>query len=84
MSASLAGGQRSNRIAEPSSARVRRRITERGLKPLIDFQNADTDGAERLAALGGAATPALWDGARLVSGAAAVEDALGRVAQPGR
>ena len=32
-----------HRIAQPASARIRSRIVELGLKPRIDFQNADTD-----------------------------------------
>jgi hypothetical protein len=57
-----------HRIAEPASARIRRRIVELGLKPLIDFQNAETDGRDEFARLGGAATPALWDGRSLTVG----------------
>jgi hypothetical protein len=57
-----------HRIAEPASARVRLRIVELGLKPRIDFQNAETDGREELARLGGSVTPALWDGRSLIVG----------------
>jgi cation diffusion facilitator family transporter len=57
-----------HRIAEPASARVRLRVVELGLKPRIDFQNAETDGREDLARLGGTATPALWDGHILTVG----------------
>jgi hypothetical protein len=61
-----------HRVAEPESARIRQRIVELGLKPRIDFQNADTDGKEELARLGGSATPALWDGHALTVGEPAV------------
>jgi hypothetical protein len=57
-----------HRIAEPASARIRLRVVELGLKPRIDFQNAETDGREALARLGGSATPALWDGRSLIVG----------------
>jgi len=57
-----------HRIAEPASARIRLRIVELGLKPRIDFQNAETDGRDELARLGGSATPALWDGHALTVG----------------
>ena len=57
-----------HRIAEPASARIRLRIVELGLKPRIDFQNAETDGRDELARLGGEVTPALWDGRALTVG----------------
>jgi hypothetical protein len=61
-----------HRIAEPESARIRLRVVELGLKPRIDFLNAETDGEDELARLGGSATPALWDGRTLTVGEAAV------------
>ena len=61
-----------HRIAEPASARIRLRVVELGLKPRIDFQNAETDGKDELARLGGSATPALWDGHALTVGEVAV------------
>jgi pimeloyl-ACP methyl ester carboxylesterase len=61
-----------HRLAEPESARVRTRVVELGLKPRIDFQNADTDGKDELARLGGSGTPALWDGQDLTVGESAV------------
>ena len=56
-----------HRIAEPASARIRLRIVELGLKPRIDFQNAETD-AKDDERLGSAPTPALWDGRTLTVG----------------
>jgi hypothetical protein len=57
-----------HRIDDTESAAVRRRIVEMGLKPRIDFQNVDTEGAAAFAALGGRSVPALWDGERLHEG----------------
>ena len=65
-----------HRIDDPGSAIVRRRVVELGLKPKVDFQNVDTDGAEAWAKVRGATLPALWDGARLHEGEAAVLAAL--------
>ena len=61
-----------HRVAEPASARIRSRVVELGLKPRIDFQNADSDGKDELARLGGQVTPALWDGHLLTVGESAV------------
>lgn len=61
-----------HRIDEPESARIRSRVVELGLKTRIDFQNAETDGKDELARLGGSGTPALWDGHALTVGEAAV------------
>jgi hypothetical protein len=60
-----------HRIDDPDSAAVRRRIVELGLKPRIDFQNVDTEGAAAFAARRGRSVPALWDGQRLHEGRAA-------------
>jgi hypothetical protein len=65
-----------HRIAEPASARIRLRIVELGLKPRVDFQNAETDGRDELARLGGSATPALWDGRLLTVGEDEVAEKL--------
>ncbi|HEV2250339.1 MAG TPA: hypothetical protein VGT60_07525 [Candidatus Limnocylindria bacterium] len=62
-----------HRIAEPESARIRLRVVDLGLKPRIDFQNADTDARDD-PRLGSAPTPALWDGRSLTVG----EDAVAR------
>jgi hypothetical protein len=61
-----------HRVGEPASARIRSRVVELRLKTRIDFQNADTDGHDELARLGGTATPALWDGHTLTTGEAEV------------
>lgn len=68
-----------HRLADPESARARARIVTLGLKPRVDFQNVDTEGADAFAALGGARVPALWDGERLHAGAAAIDLALGAI-----
>ena len=57
-----------HRIDDPESAALRRRVVELGLKPSIDFQNVDTEGADAFAAHGGRRVPALWDGTRLHEG----------------
>lgn len=67
-----------HRIAEADSARIRRRVVELGLKPRIGFENAETDARDD-PRLGSAPTPALWDGTRLISGAAGVERELLRL-----
>ena len=72
LSASDPGYTLFHRIAEPASARIRTRVVELGLKPRIDFQNAETDGRNELERLGGSVTPALWDGQTLTIGEPAV------------
>jgi len=64
-----------HRISEPASARIRLRIVELGLKPQIDFQNAETD-AKDDPRLGSAPTPALWDGSTLTAGESEVARVL--------
>ena len=61
-----------HRIAEPASARIRLRVVELALKTRIEFLNAETDGKDELARLGGSLTPALWDGRTLTVGEDAV------------
>ena len=56
-----------HRVAEPASARIRSRVVQLGLKPRIDFQNAETD-AKDDPRLGASPTPALWDGSTLTVG----------------
>ncbi len=68
-----------HRLADPESARIRARIVELGLKPRIDFQNIEIDGADAFAALGGGRVPALWDGSSLHVGSAAIDLALGAI-----
>jgi len=65
-----------HRIDDPGSAVVRRRVVELGLKPQVDFQNVDTDGAEAWTNARGTVLPALWDGARLHEGTDATLAAL--------
>jgi hypothetical protein len=68
-----------HRFADADSAVMRRFIVEHGLKPRIDFQNVDADGAEAFAAHGAIRVPALWDGARLHEGPDAIRLALGAI-----
>jgi len=65
-----------HRLADPESASVRARIVELGLKPRVDFQNVETEGADAFAALGGRRVPALWDGERLYEGPGAIHLAI--------
>jgi len=57
-----------HRIGDADSAAVRRRIVELGLKPSVDFQNVDTEGAAAFAMHGGQRIPAVWDGEHLHEG----------------
>jgi hypothetical protein len=71
-----------HRIAEPDSAAARQLSIALGLADVIAFRNVAFDAhREALAALGGGATPALWDGARLHAGLGAVRAALEEMAR---
>lgn len=72
-----------HRLADPASAAIRAKIVEAGLKPLVDFQNIETEGAEAFAELRGRQVPALWDGKRLHEGSYAVRLALGAIIASG-
>ncbi len=57
-------------ISDPGSARVRQHVVEHELGDVVRFRNVHYDEVRAdLAARGGAATPALWDGERLFTGA---------------
>lgn len=74
-----------HRISEPASARVRRYVTDYGLEDWIRFRNAAYPEIEsELLARGGSATPAIWDGERLIFGAEAVIALLSRHVNIGR
>jgi hypothetical protein len=61
-------------LADPASARIRREIVARGLKPQIDFQNVGSEeGAQLFAAHRGTTLPAIWDGERLLTGADTID-----------
>jgi hypothetical protein len=63
-----------HRLEDPASAAVRRSIVARGLKARIDFQNVDSeDGRALFAERGGGDLPAIWDGAQIRVGRAAIE-----------
>lgn len=70
-----------HRIGDPDSAAARRRVVELGLKPRVDFQNVDSEGADAFAEHGGRRVPALWDGALLHEGRAAVLTQIDRLAE---
>jgi hypothetical protein len=71
-----------HRIAEPDSAAARQLAVALGLADVIAFRNVAFDAhREALAALGGGATPALWDGARLHAGLGAARAALEEIAR---
>ena len=71
-----------HRVSDPASAAVRTEIVRRGLKPKVDFQNVDTDGAADFAAHGGRTVPALWDGTRLHEGEHAIRLVLDAMMRP--
>jgi hypothetical protein len=68
-----------HRVADRTSAPIRRTIVESGLKPVIDFQNVETEAAEEFASRGGHEVPALWDGERLHEGSYRVRLALSAI-----
>ena len=68
-----------HRVADPASAAIRQKIVASGLKPIIDFQNVETDAADEFASRGGREVPALWDGERLHEGSYRVRLALGAI-----
>jgi hypothetical protein len=60
-------------IGDDSSAKVRRFVVDRELGAYLRFRNVTYDEVKAdLIAHGGFATPALWDGATLVTGADAI------------
>ena len=66
-------------ISDEGSAAARRLIVERGIGVHVRLRNVYYPEVEAdLRAHGGGSTPALWDGARLIEGAAAV---LARLAE---
>ncbi len=66
-----------HRLAEPDSAAARTLVRDLRLLEAVNFRNVAFDShAAALAAHRGARTPALWDGAQLHEGLAAVRAAL--------
>jgi hypothetical protein len=72
-------------IGDESSARVRRWVADHELLETVRFRNVVYPEVQAdLSARGGTTAPALWDGARLVSGADAVIAALQAFGDVGR
>jgi len=66
-----------HRLAEPESAAARTLVRELGFLEAVELRNVAFDShQDALAARGGSATPALWDGERLHEGLAAIRAAL--------
>jgi hypothetical protein len=60
-------------ISDAQSARVRKYVVDQGLVEQVRFRNVTYDEVKKdLAARGGTAAPALWDGVTLLSGADAI------------
>ena len=73
-----------HRIAQADSAAARRHASELDLLERIELRNVEFEGHRNaLAARGGEATPALWDGERLHVGLEAVLAALETLARSG-
>jgi hypothetical protein len=73
-----------HRISESDSAAARRRAGELGLFTRLELRNVEFESDRAaLAAHGGGATPALWDGSRLHVGRDAVLAALEALARGG-
>ncbi len=72
-------------IADSASAKVRAFVVEHELVEAVRFRNVTyPEVMAELTARGGGATPALWDGARLLTGAEAVIARLRAHADVGR
>jgi hypothetical protein len=72
-----------HRLAEPESAAARTLVRELGLLDAVAFRNVAFDShRDALAARGGGATPALWDGERVHEGVEAVRAAGSRAPRP--
>jgi len=79
------GAELFHRLDEDGSARVRRWVTEHGMKDRVRFRNVlyPEAGAD-FAAHGGTVTPALWSGGQLFSGAELVISRLEALLDVGR
>ena len=72
-------------IADPGSARVRKYVVDHELTEAVRFRNVTYEEVQRdLAAHGGTAPPALWDGEKLFRGADAIIARLVAHADVGR
>ncbi len=66
-----------HRLADPDSAEARRLVADLGLLDAVAFRNVAFEShAAALAARGGGATPARWDGARLHEGLPSIRTVL--------
>lgn len=74
-----------HRIADPSSAKVRRYVTDYALEDRVRFRNLTYAEVEAdFVARGGSLAPAIWDGERLTEGAEACVARLQRLVDIGR